>query len=166
MSARLALVGAPGSGKTAIAVELAARWNAPVLDTDALYEQRYAETVADAVITDEAAFRQVEAQLVLECLSADGAVVAVGSGALGEDVRSALLRVPVVWLRVGLVDAVRRSGLSGMRPANLGPVRTQMHEMLLARDPVYASVADHEVSTHARMAQSVASDIEQWEANR
>lgn len=92
--------------------------------------------------------------------------MAVGSGALSEPVLEALRLVPVVWLEVGLVDAVRRSGLSGMRPVALGNIRAQIGDMLAERAPLYASVADLTVSTDARMVTSVAEEIEEWERTR
>lgn len=92
--------------------------------------------------------------------------MAVGSGALSEPVLEALRLVPVVWLEVGLVDAVRRSGLSGMRPVALGNIRAQIGDMLAERAPLYASVADLTVSTDARMVTSVAEEIEDWERTR
>ncbi len=166
MSARLALIGAPGAGKSAIAAELAERWGCPVIDTDALYDHEHGASVAEALIDDETAFRITEQELVLRALQTQGAVVAVGSGALSEPVLGALRDLPVVWLEVGLVDAVRRSGLSGIRPLALGNVRAQMAQMLQERAPLYASVADLSVTTDARMVSSVAEEIEQWEASR
>jgi shikimate kinase len=163
---RLALVGAPGAGKSAIAADLEGRWGVPFIDTDAVYAQRSGVGVADAVIDDEAAFRAVEEQIVLEALATDDAVVAVGSGALGEPVLEALRGVPVVWLEVGLAEASRRTGLSGMRPLSMGPVRAQMADMMAARASIYASVADLTVNTDRREVAGVADEIELWEAQR
>lgn len=163
---RLALVGAPGSGKSAIAQELASRWNAPLIDTDAVYEQGFGSSVGDAVIDDEAAFRAVEEAIVLEALGMPGAVVAVGSGALSEAVVDALSHVPVVWLEVGLSEASRRTGLSGMRPLSMGPVRAQLADMMAARAATYSAVADLTVNTDRRMVASVADEIQAWEAQR
>jgi shikimate kinase len=166
LTARLALVGAPGSGKSVVAAELAKRWDATLLDTDEVYAEQHGRTVADAVIDDEAAFRSVEERIVLTSLRAPGALVAVGSGALSEAVLAALAQVPVVWLEVGLVDAARRTGLSGIRPASLGNVRGQLHDMLNARAQIYASPADLRILTDGRLAEDVADEIEQWEARR
>lgn len=166
MSARIALIGAPGSGKSAIAAELARRWQAELIDTDAEYERRTTIPVAEAVVDDEAAFHAAEADIVAQAVDVPGAVIAVGSGALGERVREALAAVPVVWLEVGLVDAVRRSGLSGIRPVALGNIRAQVGEMLEARSPLYAAMSDTSIATDARAVASVADEIEQWEATR
>lgn len=165
MSARIALVGAPGAGKSSVAGELASRWGCVVLDTDARFEQIHNFTVADAVIDDEPGFRTAERDIVLAALTASGAVVAVGSGAVTDPmVRQALLGVCTVWLEVGLVDAARRTGLSGARPLSLGNVRGQLHEMLKARAEVYGSVADITVSTDGKQVAEVADEIAEWEA--
>lgn len=166
MNARLALIGAPGAGKSTVAGELGRRWDCPVRDTDLDYEAAHGHSVADAVIEDEQAFRAVEQDLVIEALTTPGVVVAVGSGALDEAVRSALAAVPVVWLEIGLAEAARRSGLSGMRPAALGNVRGQLHDMLKDRAQVYGSLADLRILTDGRRVDEVAAEIEQWEAQR
>lgn len=166
MTARLALIGAPGSGKSAVCAELGSRWGCAAIDSDTEYERQRGRTVAEAVIDDEAGFRRDEARIVLEALAHPGAVVAVGSGAVVRDeVVQALHGVPTVWLEVGLVDAARRTGLSGSRPLSLGNVRGQLHDMLRERAPRYASVADMTVATDGRTVPSVADEIAQWEAN-
>lgn len=166
MTARLALVGAPGSGKTSIGKALAQLWACELLDSDEQYLEQTGQSVAEAVIDDEASFRAVEQLIVLEALRTAGAVVAVGSGAVQAAVAEALRSVPVVWLEVGLPDTARRTGLSGARPLSLGNVRGQLHEMLKARGEVYAQVADLTVNTDGRIVDSVAEQIIVWEAQR
>ncbi len=162
MTARLALVGGPGAGKTAVARELAARWGCSYVDTDEQYERMHARTVADAVICDESGFRRDEQTVVVEALRNDGAVIAVGSGALASaQVRDALARVPTVWLDVGLAQMAKRTGLSAARPVALGNVRGQLHEMLQQRAAVYAAVATATVNTDGRTVAEVADDVEE-----
>ena len=159
MRARLALVGAPGSGKSSVAAELAQRWQCPIRDTDI----DYGSPVSEAIIEDEPAFRQAEEALVLAALAETDAVVAVGSGATTAPVLQALRDVPVVWLEIGLAEAARRTGLSGMRPMSMGNVRAQLHQMLQERAAVYDSVADLRVLTDGRTPPEVADEIEKWE---
>lgn len=167
MSARLALIGAPGAGKSTVGALLADRWGATLVDTDTEYERTHGHGVAEAVIDDEATFRVAEESVVLAALETDGAVVAVGSGApMSQPVREALTSVPTVWLEVGLVAAARRTGLSGARPVAMGNVRGQLHDMLLQRAEVYRTLAQLIVVTDERAAAEIADDVVRWEAGR
>lgn len=164
MSARLALIGAPGAGKSTVAAALAARWGCQMVDTDAEFGRQHAISVAEAIIDDEAAFRVAEEEITVAALATDGAVVAVGSGAVNaQSVQQVLRRMPTVWLRVGLVEAAKRSGLTGARPVALGNVRGQLHGMLEERAPLYESLADLVVATDGRLADEVADEIADWE---
>lgn len=166
MSARLAVIGAPGAGKSAVARELGRRWDCRVLDSDEEYALRHGHSVAEAVIDDEAGFRLAEADIVVASLQEVGGVVAVGSGAVdAPGVAAALRSVPVVWLEVGLVDAARRTGLSGARPLSLGNVRGQLHDMLVERAKVYGPLADLTVATDGREVAAVCDQIVEWEGS-
>jgi shikimate kinase len=167
VTCRLALIGAAGSGKSAVAGEVGQRWGAWVRDTDADFEAQHGRPVAAAVVDDEESFRARETLIVLDALAAEGAVVAVGSGAVVDPrVAQALADVPTVWLRVGLADAARRTGLSAARPAALGNVRAQLHAMLKERDALYAELADMTVATDAIGIEEVVARIEEWERQR
>lgn len=167
MSARLALVGAPGAGKTTIGRSLADIWECRFIDTDAEYEAVHGHSVAEAIIDDEQTFRRREIALVTGSLASDAAVVAVGSGAvMADEVRAALMAVPTVWLEVGLVDAAKRTGLSGARPVALGNVRGQLDSMLKQRARVYGEASDLQVATDGRDPEDIIAEITTWEAQR
>lgn len=165
MTARLALIGAPGAGKTAVGELLARRWGCRLLDTDAEHERRHGRSVPDAIIDDEAAFRAHEAEITETALRDTDAVVAVGSGAvMAESTQAALRQVPTVWLAVKLPDAARRIGLTGARPVALGNIRGQFQTLLDQRARTYAELADVRVDTDGRTVADVADEIAQWEA--
>jgi shikimate kinase len=67
----------------------------------------------------------------------------------------------VVFLRVGLSDAVKRVGLGSARPLLLGNVRGRIKALLDERTPVYESVATLVVDTDGRTPSEVAADIVQ-----
>ena len=70
-------------------------------------------------------------------------MLALGGGAvLRPETRELLAGLPVVFLRVGLSDAVKRVGLGVGRPLLLGNVRSRIKALLDERTPVYESVAD------------------------
>ena len=66
---------------------------------------------------------------------------------------------PVVFLRVGLADAVKRVDLGIGRPLLLGNVRSRIKALLDERTPIYESVATHVVETDGRTPDEVAAEI-------
>ena len=56
----------------------------------------------------------------------------------------------VVFLRVGLADAVKRVGLGVGRPLLLGNVRARVKQLLDERTPVYEGLARISVDTDGR----------------
>ncbi len=65
----------------------------------------------------------------------------------------------VVFLRVGLADAVKRVGLGSSRPLLLGNVRGEVKALLDERTPIYESVAAVVVDTDGRTPEDVAADV-------
>jgi shikimate kinase len=65
----------------------------------------------------------------------------------------------VVFLNVGLADAVKRVGLGSARPLLLGNVRARIKALLDERLPVYRDVATITVETDGRTPQDVASEV-------
>ena len=65
---------------------------------------------------------------------------------------------------MGLVDAARRTGLSGARPVALGNVRGQLHDMLKQWAQVYSGLADLQVTTDGRDPADIIEEIVEWEA--
>ena len=53
MTARLALIGAPGAGKSTVAADLAQRWGCPYVDTDERYATEQGRTVAEFEIDED-----------------------------------------------------------------------------------------------------------------
>jgi shikimate kinase len=65
----------------------------------------------------------------------------------------------VVFLDVGLSDAVKRVGLGVGRPLLLGNVRARVKALLDERLPLYREVADVEVGTDGRAPEDVAAEV-------
>ena len=65
----------------------------------------------------------------------------------------------VVFLRVGLADAVKRVGLGSARPLLLGNVRAGSRRCSTSAPPIYESVATLVVETDGRSAEDVAREI-------
>ncbi len=158
---RAVLVGPMGAGKTTVAALLAEAWGVAARDTDADVEQRSGRSVSEIFVDDgEAAFRGLEREAVARALHEHDGVLALGGGAvLDPDTRASLAGPPVVFLRVGLTDAVKRVGLGVSRPLLLGNVRSRIKALLDERTPVYESVATLVVETDGRTPEDVAAEI-------
>jgi shikimate kinase len=161
MSPRVVLIGAPGAGKTTVGELLAAQWQEGFRDTDRDVEEFAGKAVADIFIEDgEDVFRAFEGDAVARALAEHDGVLALGGGAvLAEPTRELLRGHSVVWLRVGLADAVNRVGLSGARPLLVGNVRGQLHAMLQERAPLYQKVAHVIVDTDGRTPEDVVAAV-------
>lgn len=162
MGPRVVLVGPMGAGKTTLADLLAQRWGVAVRDTDADIVAAQGREISDIFVDDgEAAFRALEREAVARALAEHDGVLSLGGGAvLDEDTRALLAEHTVVFLRVGLTDAVKRVGLGTSRPLLMGNVRARVKALLDERTPIYASVATHTVDTDGRTPDQVADEVE------
>ncbi len=162
MPPRVVLVGPMGAGKTTVAGLLGEAWGLPVRDSDADIVATEGREISDIFVeSGEQHFRTLEVAAVQRALAEHDGVLALGGGAvLDAHTRELLADHPVVFLRVGLSDAVKRVGLGVGRPMLLGNIRSRVKAMLDERTPVYESVAVHTVDTDGRSPQDVATEIE------
>ncbi len=160
-SPRAVLIGPMGAGKTTVATLLAARLGVGVRDTDADVETVAGKPVSEIFVDDgESAFRALERDAVAAALREHDGILSLGGGAvLDPQTQAALDGHPVVFLRVGLADAVKRVGLGTGRPLLLGNVRARVKQLLDERTPIYESVATIVVDTDGRTPDEVADRI-------
>jgi shikimate kinase len=158
---RVVLVGPMGAGKTTVAGLLASRWGATVRDTDRDIEASAGRQISDIFVDDgETHFRALERAAVADALAQHDGVLALGGGAvLDPSTRALLAEHTVVFLEVGLSDAVKRVGLGVGRPLLLGNVRARVKALLDERLPLYREVADVEVGTDGRTPDDVAAEV-------
>ena len=161
MTPRVVLIGPMGAGKTTVAGLLAERLGVPVRDTDQDVEASEGRPISEIFVdSGEAHFRALERAAVAAALGTHEGVLALGGGAvLDPATRDLLAEHTVVFLRVGLSDAVKRVGLGSARPLLLGNVRGQIKALLDERAPVYEAVATHTVTTDDRTPAEVAEEI-------
>jgi shikimate kinase len=150
-----------GAGKTTVAGILASRWGLAVRDSDQDVEAGAGRSISDIFVDDgEQVFRSLERQAVAEALSSHDGVLALGGGAvLDEGTRAVLRGHRVVFLNVGLSDAVKRVGLGSARPLLLGNVRGTIKALLDERVPIYTEVAAIVVQTDGRSVEEVAEEV-------
>ena len=157
---RAVIVGAPGAGKTSVGKALARALQVSFRDTDADVESLAGKSVSDVFVDDgEPRFRELERLAVADALTEHEGVLALGGGAiLDASTRASLAGHEVVWLNVGLADAVKRVGLSSARPMLLGNVRGTMLRLMQEREPYYREVATVEIPTDGRSIADIVSD--------
>ena len=157
----IVLIGPMGAGKTTVGGLVAERLGTSVRDTDHDVEARAGKAISEIFVDDgEDAFRALERAAVAEALAGHDGVLALGGGAvLDPGTRERLAGHEVVFLRVGLSDAVKRVGLGAGRPLLLGNVRGRIKALLDERTPVYESVATLVVDTDGRSPEDVAGEI-------
>ncbi len=160
---RAILIGPMGSGKSTVAEALGDRWGVAVRDTDTDIERSEGRTISEIFVDDgEHYFRELERRAVKVALAEHDGVLSLGGGAvLDADTRTGLAGLPVVFLTVGLSEAVKRIGLGSSRPMLLGNVRGQIKALLEERAPIYASVATITVDTDGRTPASIAGEIDE-----
>jgi shikimate kinase len=144
----IALIGAPGAGKTTVGRRLAHTLELPFVDVDALIEARFEAPLREVFAEHgESGFRAVERTATLGALTGPG-VVAVGGGAvLDAEVASALRGWCVVWLQVSATQATRRLGLNQAGGLVLGNIRGRLIQQLAERQAVYERLATITVDT-------------------
>lgn len=158
----IVLIGPMGAGKTTVGGLIAERRGTTLRDTDQDVERTAGRSISEIFVDDgEAAFRALERAAVAEALATHDGVLSLGGGAvLDPATRDLLAGHDVVFLRVGLSDAVKRVGLGTSRPLLLGNVRGRIKALLDERTPIYESVATLVVDTDGRTPEDVAMEIE------
>uniref|UniRef100_A0A7C2PBR8 Shikimate kinase n=1 Tax=Schlesneria paludicola TaxID=360056 RepID=A0A7C2PBR8_9PLAN len=161
------LIGYRGTGKTSIAPRLAERLGLSWIDADPELERRAGRSIRDIFANDgEPEFRRLEREVLVDLLSRDNLVLAVGGGAiLNPDTRRDFRRAgPVVWLQADAETlAARIAGdptSPGRRP-NLTAAGglDEIRALLTQREPLYRETATLTVNTVGRNLDELVAEI-------
>jgi shikimate kinase len=141
----LSLIGLPASGKSAVGREAARRLAVPFADCDKFVEQRAGCSIARLFERDgEPAFRELEAQAIVELLEAGTSVIATGGGAvLRADNREHLrTRSTCVYLNSPIDLLWKRLSRDRRRPLlQVDDPEQRLRQLAEERDPLYRETA-------------------------
>ncbi|MFF5406224.1 shikimate kinase [Streptomyces misionensis] len=155
---QVVLVGPMGVGKSTVGRLLAERLGSGYRDTDDDIVAAEGRTISEIFVDEgEEFFRALEKAAVAAALAGHEGVLALGGGAiLDAGTRALLAGQRVVYLSMGVEEAVRRTGLNVARPLLAVNPRKQWRELMEARRHLYEEVATAVVETDGRTPEEVA----------
>jgi shikimate kinase len=163
----ICLIGYRGTGKSTVAQQLAQRLGWDWVDSDIEVERRTGKSIAELFADDgEAAFRDLEADVVAEVCRRDRTAIALGGGSvLRWESREAFRQCgAVVWLRASveaIVARLRADETTAVRRPQLtrSGGRREIEELLAVRTPIYRGCATLEVDTDGKAPAEIADEI-------
>ena len=161
MSPKAVVIGPPGSGKTTVGALLAERLGVGFRDTDHDVEATAGKPIGEIFVDDgEERFRALERSAVQAALASHDGVLALGGGAILDPATQAdLTGLPVVYLEVGLSDAIKRVGLASARPLLVLNPRSRFRKLMEERRPIYEGLASVRVTTDEREPAEIVDEI-------
>ncbi len=168
---QLALIGYRGTGKSTVARFVAARLGWAWIDADVELERRAGRTIQAIFAAEgEAAFRDLESQVLRDLLSVRDQVIALGGGVILREINREQLahsQAVVVWLQARPQTLAQRllgdPTTAARRPqlTSRGGVE-EITQLLAQREPLYRQCADLEIDTEDRSPEQVAEQIMAW----
>jgi shikimate kinase len=168
---RLTLIGYRGVGKSQVAAGLAERLGCSWIDADHELERSEGRSIAEIIASDgEPVFRDAEERLLVDLLDQRSEVLATGGGVVLREANRRQLKDrgrPLIWLRADAATIRSRlaadPGTSLRRPSLTGRgVLDEVAEALVAREPLYATLADLTVDTASLPVDAVVQAVIDW----
>ena len=149
----IVLIGMPGSGKSAVGQELSRRTGLPLRDTDRLIEERAGKSIPELFReSGEAAFRDLESEVIRELSLQGGQILSTGGGAVlrPENVRVLRQNGRLFWLDRDPEALVPTDD----RP--LADSAEKIRQLYAVREPVYRAAADEIIPVRGTPADTAA----------
>ncbi len=163
----IALIGYRGTGKTAVAQQLALRLGWDWIDADVELELRAGKSIAAMFADDgEPAFRDLETAVLADLIERPRTVLALGGGVVLRAENRELLRRAgsVIWLKAEPETIERRiaeDASTAARRPNLTAAGgiAEIRQLLAEREPFYEACARVQVDTEGKPPADVAAEI-------
>ncbi|HWI84576.1 shikimate kinase [Ramlibacter sp.] len=147
----IVLIGLPGSGKSTVGRHLARRLGLPFRDSDHEIEQRIGCPIREFFAREgEAAFRDIEEQVIAELTGPGDGVLATGGGAVLRPANRQRLRdsAHVVYLRSPPEELYRRLRHDSQRPLlQVADPLQRLRTLYEERDPLYRETCHYVIET-------------------
>lgn len=164
----VALIGLRGCGKSAVGRLLASALRCAYIDTDELIVERAGLTISEIFVQQgEAAFRQIEREVIAGIPNDTHVVISLGGGAVLDQHNLDHLHPfsTIVWLQAPPEELSLRIGRdqssTEMRPALTDKsVLEEIRQLAQERGHLYEQAADWSVSTSDRSPKQVAEEIQ------
>lgn len=141
----IVLIGMPGSGKSTMGRALARRLKLDFADSDQVIEQRLQRSIRSYFDSDgEAAFRDLEQQVLADLVHEGVGVLATGGGVVLREANRDLLHAngTVIYLHASVDRLARRLGRDTRRPLlQVADPRARLQNLYAERDPLYRACA-------------------------
>jgi shikimate kinase len=161
------LIGYRGTGKSTVAELLAERLGWDWIDADDEIERRAGKSIA-AIFAEEgeAAFRELESDVVAELCRRRRTVVALGGGAVLSEANRTAIRSAgvVVWLRA-TVETLAGRLAADEKTARRRPDLTktggfrEIETVMATREPIYRACATFEVDTEGKTPGDIVEEV-------
>ncbi|HEY7000680.1 MAG TPA: shikimate kinase [Candidatus Udaeobacter sp.] len=149
----IVLIGMMGAGKSSVGHCLSRQTGLTLFDTDDMVKSKFGMSIPEIFsIHSENKFRKAETDALRKISSHECAIIVTGGGiVLREENLNLLKRLgAVVWLKADEGTLFKRASRTGNRPLlQCKNPRDSFSQMLRARLPLYAKVADIRVDTSA-----------------
>ena len=151
----IVLIGYRGTGKSTVAMLLAARLGRELVSTDAEIVKRAERTIPEIVAQEGwEYFRDLESDICKELAVRDQLVIDTGGGVIlrAQNVEALKKTGTVFWLTASVETIAKRIGGDNQRPSLTGTKSfvDEIRDVLRERTPKYQAAADHVVMTDNR----------------
>jgi shikimate kinase len=162
-SRSIVLIGMMGAGKSSVGRCLQRRTGLARFDTDEIVSSKFGLSISEIFSTHgESRFRELETQVLVELATGEATIIVTGGGIVLRKENVDLLKQlgTIVCLDADEETLFERASRRSSRPLlQTEDPRTTFSEMLRARAPLYAKVADIRIDTSALTHDEVADVI-------